>query len=578
MRPYFLYANNPKFYLVSAEHKNTFNGGRVMNRKFLMRVTAVATAALFGLSLPTMNVLAAPETETVIASDGDDITVESVEVEDVTGITASDGGIVKVEGDVVVTGDSYFGVQSQDGAEVEIGGNVNYTGIGEAVAANGGNVTVTGDVISSGEIGILVEPSFSDSTLNGNVSVGGNVVAEDVAISTDSKGVVTVGGDATGSTAVKIMASSENATGSIEVGGTLKSNSDDGYAILIASYDNDDTETVISSLPEITIYKIDVSNENNTIGTDIIRPYDYSEVPEGVEWGTPEYEAFVDTKRFSNSEASEVVEAVKNAINYIIKADDQVLKDGVKIDGTTMTMAETVSIALAGGYALDKNNSSNITIVSEENGTIRIRLSSALGGTYIKAIQQAAQEASQGNGQGTSESQQEQSSSDTSSSVNIIVEVVPAEENVQETASQPEAAPSSDRYGAPEGTVKLSTGSALAPIAPAIEGAAAPARAVALKVTELTPSQFQNAVVDSISSTPAGETLRIETDTAACFDRKMLETFATRSDIDVEVLFTYNGQKLRVVIPAGFDINQLLDENGYCGFLRLASILGSQVI
>jgi hypothetical protein len=565
-----------------------------------MRVTAVATAALFGLSLPTMNVLAAPVTETVIASDGDDITVESVEVEDVTGITASDGGIVKVEGDVVVTGDSYYGVQSQDGAEVEIGGNVNYTGIGEAVAANGGNVTVTGDVISSGEAGILVEPSFSDSTLNGNVSVGGNVVAEDVAISTGSKDVVTVGGDATGSTAVRIMASSENATGSIEVGGTLKSNSDDGYAILIASYDNDDTETVISSLPEITIYKIDVSNENNTIGTDIIRPYDYSEVPEGVEWGTPEYEAFVDTKRFSNSEASEVVEAVKNAINYIIKADDQVLREnGVKIDGTTMTMADTVSIALAGGYALDKNNSSNITIVSEENGTIKIRLSSALGGTYIKAIQQAAQEAAQESGKnesgsGSNESskgdENSQGSGDASGNVpsnndngnvrpvNIIVEIIPAEESVQESAAQSESAPSSDKYGAPEGTIKLTTGNASAPIAPAIEGAAAPARTVSLKVTELTSAQFQNAIVDSIASTPAGATLRIETDTAACFDRKMLESFATRSNIDVEVLFTYNGKKRRVVIPAGFDISKLLDEKGYCGFLRLADILGSQVI
>lgn len=98
---------------------------------------------------------------------------------------------------------------------------------------------------------------------------------------------------------------------------------------------------------------------------------------------------------------------------------------------------------------------------------------------------------------------------------------------------------------------------------------------MSLNVSELTPAQLQTAVVDNISSTPSGGTLRIETTAASCFDKKMLETFAQKGDIDIEVLFTYGGKKLRVVIPAGYDITKLLDEKGYCGYLRLAEILGA---
>ena len=58
----------------------------------------------------------------------------------------------------------------------------------------------------------------------------------------------------------------------------------------------------------------------------------------------------------------------------------------------------------------------------------------------------------------------------------------------------------------------------------------------------------------------------------------MIEAFASRPDIDVNVVFTYNGKRLKVVITAGYDVRSLLDSNGYCGFLRLMSILGSTEI
>lgn len=567
-----------------------------MNRKILIRVTVVALSAMFGLALPTMNVLAAEDTtEAVIVNDGSQKVVGNVSFssdgsEESGGFTAvsAEGENSEVTANSVVasiSGESVWGepntgyaVKASDGGRVNVTQDVSYTeegDKGEAVNVIDGTVSVGGKVDSSGD-GIVAEGSLNAS----EVQVVGNVTAGNSAIKASSSDVK-VGGNVVGNNGIEIMPSNGYA-GSVIVNGTVKATGDDGYGVLISAYAAS-TEGLAEKLPEITVYQFDVSSEEKIVGASI-GSYDD-------EWN------FIE---MSDEDKSSVVETVKNAINYIIKADDQVLREnGVKIDGTTMTMADTVSIALAGGYALDKNNSSNITIVSEENGTIKIRLSSALGGTYIKAIQQAAQEAAQESGKNESGSESNESSKGDENSqgsgdasgnvpsnndngnvrpVNIIVEIIPAEESVQESADQSESAPSSDKYGAPEGTIKLTTGNASAPIAPAIEGAAAPARTVSLKVTELTSAQFQNAIVDSIASTPAGATLRIETDTAACFDRKMLESFATRSNIDVEVLFTYNGKKRRVVIPAGFDISKLLDEKGYCGFLRLADILGSQVI
>ncbi len=51
-----------------------------------------------------------------------------------------------------------------------------------------------------------------------------------------------------------------------------------------------------------------------------------------------------------------------------------------------------------------------------------------------------------------------------------------------------------------------------------------------------------------------------------------------RPDIDVNIVFYYGGKQMKVTIPAGYDLNSLLDEHGYCGFLRLMSILGGTEI
>lgn len=46
----------------------------------------------------------------------------------------------------------------------------------------------------------------------------------------------------------------------------------------------------------------------------------------------------------------------------------------------------------------------------------------------------------------------------------------------------------------------------------------------------------------------------------------------------MEVLFPIGKTMMKVTIPAGTDINNLLDNKGYCGFLRLLAFIGGEAV
>lgn len=62
------------------------------------------------------------------------------------------------------------------------------------------------------------------------------------------------------------------------------------------------------------------------------------------------------------------------------------------------------------------------------------------------------------------------------------------------------------------------------------------------------------------------------------FDRKTFEELSKRSDVDYVVIYRYRGKDYRVVIPAGYNLMELLDENGYCGCLYLNKVFGAVVV
>ncbi len=105
-----------------------------------------------------------------------------------------------------------------------------------------------------------------------------------------------------------------------------------------------------------------------------------------------------------------------------------------------------------------------------------------------------------------------------------------------------------------------------------------PSRSLSFKMSAITDAEYKNAVIANIGATAPGGVLRIQTDTIACFDRAMLEAFAKRGDITMEVLFPVGKTMMKVTIPAGTDINNLLDNKGYCGFLHLLAIIGGEAV
>lgn len=103
-------------------------------------------------------------------------------------------------------------------------------------------------------------------------------------------------------------------------------------------------------------------------------------------------------------------------------------------------------------------------------------------------------------------------------------------------------------------------------------------KSVVLDLSKVTPAQYNEVVSDVVRKVPENGIAVIETDQPATLTTSMIETFAERSDVAITVVFKDAGVKKRVIIPAGYDVQSLLDENGYCGFLRLAAILGFTII
>ena len=105
--------------------------------------------------------------------------------------------------------------------------------------------------------------------------------------------------------------------------------------------------------------------------------------------------------------------------------------------------------------------------------------------------------------------------------------------------------------------------------------AAVPTKTLKLELSTISNAQFVSAVQDGIRNIPQGGSFVLDVDQVGCFNTGIIEALEQRRDIEVTVIFVSEGQRTKVVIPAGYEVRQLLDENGYCGFLRLAALLGS---
>ncbi len=88
---------------------------------------------------------------------------------------------------------------------------------------------------------------------------------------------------------------------------------------------------------------------------------------------------------------------------------------------------------------------------------------------------------------------------------------------------------------------------------------------------------FQGDVARRIKTAPEGATVRVVTSMYINFNYQVMEALAKRPDVSVYVSFLdqeYKGNRVSFVIPAGEDDIDLLDENGYAGFIYLGNKYG----
>ncbi len=85
---------------------------------------------------------------------------------------------------------------------------------------------------------------------------------------------------------------------------------------------------------------------------------------------------------------------------------------------------------------------------------------------------------------------------------------------------------------------------------------------------------FLEEAAERIQDAGWGEQVVISTDRWISFDRRVFDRLAEREDVSVLVEYRYEGSDFAVLLPAGKSMEEVLDENGFCGFRYLASLFG----
>ena len=539
-----------------------------MKRRTLWKLLASIMAFTMAAA-PAITVCAEDVTEPVINEDPDHPVVIDGNVNVIFdesnsvyyAVVAGENSEVSVKGDVNMTLDSdgSAGIAGVDnyGGNIDISGKVevtssSYSCDGGAVDCHDGTTTVGGDVVldvQDGGMQYAINVSGGDDPAQ--VIVGGNVKSSGTGIWAVHSNVY-VGGDVEAKCGVLCDEEVDSSDCSIVIMGTVSATK----GIEANGYISDEEEeatgqSFVDSLPNVVVYAIDTPKEENIVSAKI-----YGE------------------------ESAAATELFKNAINYIIHTEGDMDLSGddlksvsdfatftdLKEDYRTTKIGEIFTATVAKNYGIEGSSSVEVTKVSD--GVYSVKLIDSKGGILLKATALSPNQ-NQNPGDGTAED----SRNDSSQTAPVLFVIQDDSWNQQATSMISTAV-----GNVPAGALRVAVPYGQKTIAPAVEGAPSPSKAVSIKVSELTDVQYKEIIIQNIASTPMGGMLRIETDKAACFDRAMLEAFAKRASVDLEVIFPVKGQMVRVVVPAGCNINNLLDKFGYCGFERLASILGSEVV
>ncbi|WP_022766338.1 hypothetical protein [Butyrivibrio sp. XPD2006] len=443
----------------------------------------------------------------------------------------NDGGIIGNNSNAGTVIDNKGTIEITDGTVSENNGDITRNSSGAHVTINNGTVGENSAGFIDTNNGTV---TLNDGTLTLNEETG--VVGRNVAQVKTNKGKVTENEGTVSNNFGTVEINDGTVTNNF---GTVKNNN----RTVVGNYDN---ATVENGNPaEVQYWSVTITDVgNNTVTFDRYQDNDASD--------------------FVHRNATDkyyLEDTVGSGIINISIAEENRISDAPVSNAQTATCS----------YVLTPNQSGDGYILTVSSVTGVTSLTLAQLGLIARAIQ----------GGGSSNPDDENGGSNTSNggsgggNIVVVVDdsitVVPSE---GESGSQSSGSSSAE---IPTDAIAVALPATSQATAVAAGGREA-ARAITLKMAKLTDEQYKDAVIKNLSATPAGGLFRLETDRISCFDREMLETFAKISNVDMQVLFPLGSKKISVVIPAGYDINKLLDNKGYCGFLRLLALLGGEIV
>ncbi len=511
--------------------------------------------------------------------------------ESAKGVESSGNSFVSVQGNVSVEGDETIGVKNERLSKVSVDGNVSARGeSAKGVMGRGISVKVSGDVTAEGQIaplGVGTEKASSSVTVDGTVKVAGSQ-----AVGINSKGEVTVKGnvevDGIGAKGINSTQGVVNVNGNVKVSGTKSNSGDETVGISASSSEVNVKGDVTSDGKGIHIIKSSswknskVTVDGSVTGSSGVVINNGSDVTVGgavtatdgtglditlnqlteqgkINLGTlnvkkeGETAILLDVSKVSIHDIDDFIQAIPevNLFEINVKQGDYFgINDGTDEDtikGTGILKNEAADKILKQkvNYLLRAENTSNTTISLEhtkatEGTTVKFYVN-AVDGYQVKGVS-AGKATVIDNGDGSYSIIVPRGGGVNISA--IIEAVMKEEQGGQSAASNGENTAAVEKYSA--SFVKYAAG--------------------------------QKQAQQLIQSVAPGGNCVVELEDFVSFNRKTLEVLAKRPDVSMTVIYKWNGVKYKVTIPAGYNVLDLLNEDGYCGCLYLNAIFGSEVV
>ena len=484
------------------------------------------------------------ESTGVIAESGSKATAGNVKVsgECMTGASAYGGGTVHVKGDVTADGKGVTGVSVHDGdkSSLIVDGDVTATGE-NSVGINGetGTIKVGGDVsgieavVARGEADVTVDGSvrgtFSGIAAVGNASVSvkgdaGTKIATGVLA--EENATVTVDGNVTGGTTEEfegLYPAIITGTGTtVIVKGTVSTAEGNGSAVAIRCWDTGNQKGTL------IIDKAKAGGEANAIYVDAAPSASQEDI--------------------LNSLPDIVVgELVAKNEDFIWNSYDNGLYDNDPEDETIGELNEKIYATIrymirwnnseGGSFSVDGTSKYGEYDVARENQELGITIQIAEGYELESISGGKAQVLQRPDGTWSVIVPR-------GGGVNLsaVLKRIIKEEMKNSAVSNPGASGSEEQT-----TVQKSSGYA----------------------------EFQKAVRSQIKNAAPGAVVEIDGKNWMSFDRSTMEELSKRNDLTVVVRFRYLGKRWRVVVPAGYAVQTLLNQEGYTGFLYLSAVFGA---